>query len=80
MSKSIFEHPFYAPLLALGIIPGEDKIPDDLLQAMAILIGRYTDQYIDPSGCRGPAALVILGMTRNDDQALTDHAALMEKP
>ena len=51
---------FYGPLLAAGSIPGEDEIPESLLQAMAILIGRSLGGYIDPTECRGPAALVLL--------------------
>ena len=60
MNKSIFEGEFYRPLLAMGHIPVEEKMPSDLLQAMAILIRRSMDVYIVPSECASPAALVLL--------------------
>lgn len=61
-SKSIFDNPFYRSLLCRGVIPGEADIPRDLLEAMSILIGRSMGGYIDPTECRGPAALVVLAL------------------
>ena len=74
-SRSIFDHPFYRPLLAAGEIPGEEKIPMDLLRAMAILIGRYTEQYVDPMECRGVAALVVLGMCQRREETYIEYFA-----
>lgn len=59
-SKSIFAHPFYGPLLAAGSIPGEERVRQDILQAVAVLIGRATDSSVDPTLCRGVVALVAL--------------------
>ena len=61
-SKSVFADPFFAPLLAVGTIPGENKIPEQLLKAMAILIGRTVEDYVDPTDCAGAAALVALAL------------------
>jgi hypothetical protein len=59
---SIFKHEFYAPLLACGEIPCDREIPDELLQAMAVLIGRSGEVYFDPAQCREVAALVLLAI------------------
>lgn len=74
-NKSIFEHDFYAQFLNGAPIPGEEKIPFDLLQAIAVLIGRYMEAYVDPISCKGVAALVVLGMER--DAALSAHEAAL---
>ena len=59
---SIFSDSFYAPLLAKGTLPNEDKIPERLLEAMAILIGRSVDVYVNPQECRALASLVALAL------------------
>lgn len=64
MDKSIFEHPFYGSLLAKGEIHSDIEIPTDLLNAMAILIGRSCETYIDPMECKDLASLVVLGIKR----------------
>ena len=77
ISNSIFEHPFYRSLLAGGVIPGEDQIPSDLLQAVAILIGRVVDTYVDPRECKGLVALAVLGMRRSDALLVVPEARVL---
>ena len=62
MDQSIWNQSFYRPLLARGLIPGESDMPRDLLDAMAVLVGRSVGAYMDPMECRGPAALVVLAL------------------
>ena len=52
----------YAKYMAAGTVPGEDDIPEDLLRAMAVLIGRGVDSYVGPTACAGAAALVVLAV------------------
>ena len=59
---TVFSDSFYAPLLAGGSLPNEDKIPEQLLAAMAIMFSRSTGEYIDPMECRRVAALVALAV------------------
>lgn len=46
----------------MGEIPGASAIPLDLAEAMAILIGRSVGCHVDPTECKGPAALVALAV------------------
>jgi len=63
-NKSIFAHEFYAPLLAMGEIPIQESIDEDLLQAMSVLIGRSIDGYFDPMECKALVALIVLAQER----------------
>ena len=57
-----FQDDFYKGLLAKGMIPGEKDIPTEVLEAMAVLIGRSIAGYIAPTECAGVAALVVAGL------------------
>jgi len=59
---SIFNDSFYAPILAKGTLPKEEEIPERLLEAVAILIGRSVEAYVNPQECRAPVALVALAL------------------
>jgi hypothetical protein len=63
--KSIFEHEFYRQFFNGLPILGEENIPHDLLRAVAILVGQHMEAYIDPVSCKGAAALLVLGMQRD---------------
>lgn len=43
-------------------IPGEESVPQELLDAMAVLLRRNVDVPVFPADCRGPAALVVLAL------------------
>jgi hypothetical protein len=58
--KSVFNDPRCAPLLSGVKWDGEDCISEDLVSAMSTLIRRTIGEYIDPTECRGVAALVLL--------------------
>lgn len=56
----IWDDEFFGPLLAAGTIPGQDNVPERLLEAMAILLSRSTGSYVSPMQCGDVAALVVL--------------------
>jgi len=61
-NKSIFDHPFYGPLLAGGLIESDLEIPSDLLDALAVVVGRIACCSVRPMECTSLAALVVLGL------------------
>lgn len=44
--------------LALGYFPGQENIPEKLLEVMAIILSRKLGVYVSTMDCRGAASLV----------------------
>lgn len=59
-TKTIFDHPIYGPILARGVVDGYESIPDDLAEAMGILLSRSVGVHVDFRDCKEVAALVVL--------------------